>query len=79
MPQIDAYELLEAVDILSKLPKDFYDKIVSPDPPGGNGKGDLFQESNPFCFVDFLIGGQKVAGEEGGFGSGGDPGQKPQA
>lgn len=27
VPQIDAYELLEAVDILSKLPKDFYDKI----------------------------------------------------
>ncbi|XP_038619954.1 cytoskeleton-associated protein 5 isoform X1 [Tachyglossus aculeatus] len=26
-PQIDAYELLEAVEILSKLPKDFYDKI----------------------------------------------------
>ncbi|XP_006896776.1 PREDICTED: cytoskeleton-associated protein 5 isoform X2 [Elephantulus edwardii] len=25
--QIDAYELLEAVEILSKLPKDFYDKI----------------------------------------------------
>ncbi|XP_061825769.1 cytoskeleton-associated protein 5 isoform X1 [Nerophis lumbriciformis] len=24
---VDAYELLEAVDILSKLPKDFYDKI----------------------------------------------------
>lgn len=29
VPQIDAYELLEAVEILSKLPKDFYDKIVS--------------------------------------------------
>lgn len=27
VPQIDAYELLEAVEILSKLPKDFYDKI----------------------------------------------------
>ncbi|KAG8438277.1 hypothetical protein GDO86_008822 [Hymenochirus boettgeri] len=27
VPQVDAYELLEAVDILSKLPKDFYDKI----------------------------------------------------
>lgn len=26
--QVDAYELLEAVEILSKLPKDFYDKIV---------------------------------------------------
>lgn len=26
-PQIDTYELLEAVEILSKLPKDFYDKI----------------------------------------------------
>ncbi|XP_035251998.1 cytoskeleton-associated protein 5-like isoform X2 [Anguilla anguilla] len=26
-PQVDAYELLEAVDILSKIPKDFYDKI----------------------------------------------------
>ncbi|KAJ6667187.1 hypothetical protein lerEdw1_017165 [Lerista edwardsae] len=26
-PQVDAYELLEAVEILSKLPKDFYDKI----------------------------------------------------
>ncbi|XP_061773352.1 cytoskeleton-associated protein 5 isoform X2 [Nerophis ophidion] len=26
---VDAYELLEAVDILSKLPKDFYDKIES--------------------------------------------------
>ena len=25
---VDAYELLEAVDILSKIPKDFYDKIV---------------------------------------------------
>ncbi|KAM6973183.1 cytoskeleton-associated protein 5 [Aplochiton taeniatus] len=25
--QVDAYELLEAVEILSKLPKDFYDKI----------------------------------------------------
>lgn len=29
VPQVDAYELLEAVEILSKLPKDFYDKIVS--------------------------------------------------
>ncbi|KAM8815141.1 cytoskeleton-associated protein 5 isoform 2-T3 [Rhynchonycteris naso] len=27
VPHIDAYELLEAVEILSKLPKDFYDKI----------------------------------------------------
>uniref|UniRef100_A0A8C5LHG6 Cytoskeleton-associated protein 5 n=1 Tax=Jaculus jaculus TaxID=51337 RepID=A0A8C5LHG6_JACJA len=27
VPQIDAYELLETVEILSKLPKDFYDKI----------------------------------------------------
>uniref|UniRef100_A0A674AWJ9 Cytoskeleton associated protein 5 n=1 Tax=Salmo trutta TaxID=8032 RepID=A0A674AWJ9_SALTR len=26
-PQVDPYELLEAVEILSKLPKDFYDKI----------------------------------------------------
>lgn len=26
---VDPYELLEAVEILSKLPKDFYDKIVS--------------------------------------------------
>ncbi|XP_077317554.1 cytoskeleton-associated protein 5 isoform X2 [Lithobates pipiens] len=26
-PQVDAYELLEAVEILSKLPKDFYEKI----------------------------------------------------
>lgn len=29
VPQVDAYELLEAVEILSKLPKDFYEKIVS--------------------------------------------------
>ncbi|XP_071974868.1 cytoskeleton-associated protein 5 isoform X3 [Engystomops pustulosus] len=27
VPQVDAFELLEAVEILSKLPKDFYDKI----------------------------------------------------
>ncbi|XP_076762978.1 msps cytoskeleton-associated protein 5 [Xylocopa sonorina] len=27
VPEIDAYELLEPVDILSKLPKDFYDKV----------------------------------------------------
>uniref|UniRef100_A0A8C0HQG1 Cytoskeleton associated protein 5 n=1 Tax=Buteo japonicus TaxID=224669 RepID=A0A8C0HQG1_9AVES len=27
VPQVDAYELLEAVEILSKLPKDFYEKI----------------------------------------------------
>jgi len=26
---VDPYELLEAVEILSKLPKDFYEKIVS--------------------------------------------------
>lgn len=26
---VDPYELLEAVDILSKMPKDFYEKIVS--------------------------------------------------
>lgn len=25
---VDPYELLEAVDILSKMPKDFYEKIV---------------------------------------------------
>lgn len=25
---VDPYELLEAVEILSKMPKDFYDKIV---------------------------------------------------
>lgn len=28
---MDPYELLEAVEILSKLPKDFYEKIVSQD------------------------------------------------
>lgn len=27
--RVDAYELLEAVEILAKLPKDFYEKIVS--------------------------------------------------
>lgn len=27
--QVDPYELLEAVEILSKMPKDFYEKIVS--------------------------------------------------
>lgn len=26
--EVDAYELLQAVDILTMLPKDFYDKIV---------------------------------------------------
>lgn len=26
---VDPYELLEAVEILSKLPKDFFEKIVS--------------------------------------------------
>lgn len=26
---VDPYELLEAVEILSKLPKDFYEKIVT--------------------------------------------------
>lgn len=25
---VDPYELLEAVEILSKMPKDFYEKIV---------------------------------------------------
>ena len=29
MAAVDPYELLEAVEILSKMPKDFYDKIVS--------------------------------------------------
>lgn len=28
MPSVDPYELLEAVEVLSKIPKDFYDKIV---------------------------------------------------
>lgn len=28
MAAVDAYELLEAVEILSKMPKDFYEKIV---------------------------------------------------
>lgn len=28
VPAVDAYELLEAVEILSKLPKDFFEKIV---------------------------------------------------
>uniref|UniRef100_A0A8C5MTL3 Cytoskeleton associated protein 5 n=1 Tax=Leptobrachium leishanense TaxID=445787 RepID=A0A8C5MTL3_9ANUR len=27
LPQIDAYELLEAVEVIAKMPKDFYDKI----------------------------------------------------
>lgn len=27
-PAVDAYELLEATEVLSKLPKDFYEKIV---------------------------------------------------
>ena len=27
--EIDPYEIMSAVEILSKLPKDFYDKIVS--------------------------------------------------
>ena len=26
---MDAYDLMDPVEILSKLPKDFYDKIVS--------------------------------------------------
>lgn len=26
---VDAYELMDPVEILSKLPKDFYDKVVS--------------------------------------------------
>lgn len=26
---VDPYELLEAVEVLSKMPKDFYEKIVS--------------------------------------------------
>lgn len=26
--EVDAYELLQAVDILAMLPKDFYEKIV---------------------------------------------------
>ena len=29
VPHMDPYELLDPVDILSKLPKDFYEKIVS--------------------------------------------------
>lgn len=28
VPSVDPYELLEAVEVLSKIPKDFYDKIV---------------------------------------------------
>lgn len=28
---IDPYELIEAVEILSKLPKDFYENLVSSD------------------------------------------------
>ena len=28
---IDPYELIEAVEILSKLPKDFYENLVSAD------------------------------------------------
>lgn len=28
---IDPYELIEAVEILSKLPKDFYENLVSTD------------------------------------------------
>ena len=27
--EIDPYELMESVDILPKIPKDFYEKIVS--------------------------------------------------
>ena len=26
--EVDAYDLMDAVDILAKLPKDFYDKTV---------------------------------------------------
>lgn len=28
-PDVDPYELMDPVDILSKLPKDFYEKVVS--------------------------------------------------
>lgn len=27
VPDIDPYEMLEPIDVLSKLPKDFYDKV----------------------------------------------------
>lgn len=36
---VDPYELLEAVEILSKMPKDFYEKIVSS--PQCLGQGSL--------------------------------------
>ncbi len=29
MVEVDAYDLLDPVDILSKLPKDFYENMVS--------------------------------------------------
>jgi hypothetical protein len=28
-PDVDPYELMDPVDIISKLPKDFYEKVVS--------------------------------------------------
>ena len=53
VPNVDPYELLDAVDILSKLPKDFYEKIVSSRSPVER-VGILFYHFY-FIFIIFLV------------------------
>ena len=71
---MDPYELLEAVDLLSKMPKDFYEKIVRSRrlrvPSGGRGA------AGESCAVP--AGSQEVAGEEGSPGGRRGSGQEPQ-
>lgn len=70
---VDPYELLEAVEILSKLPKDFYEKIVRS--PALLPRC-MLGAPDQTCGV--CAGGQEVAGEERSPGGCGSSGQEPQ-
>jgi len=63
--QVDPYELLDPVEILSKLPKDFYEKIVSFRSPVARWLI-LYVACRCLCVncLRFSAGRQKVANEE---------------
>lgn len=77
---MDPYELLEAVEILSKMPKDFYEKIVRSGVPGAVLCPPAWRRTGALTLSSALsTGGQEVAREEGGPGGSGGSGQEPQA
>lgn len=75
---VDPYELLEAVEILSKMPKDFYDKIVSAFIVSASCSACTPNVARCDIALSVSVGSQKVAGEERSFGGDRGSGQESQ-